>query len=345
MPNAGLSARFIFIHTNGHRRRVMFGLRDILDARRNLSGLIRRTPLQYSFLLSQRVGSDIYLKLENLQRTGAFKVRGAINKMVSLSAEERAKGVVAASSGNFALGVGYAAQALGGLPTSIFVPVNTPLSKVNKLKEFDVEILLRGESYEEAYDVSKEFQREHDLTYVHPYDDPLVIAGQGTIGLEIMEDLPEAEAIIVPIGGGGLIAGIAVAAKAVNPKIKIIGVQPEASPAAYLSLKEGRCYERYEAGPTICEGLAGGFGIVPFQIARDLIDEVVIVSEEEIYKAIYTLLDLTQLVVEGSGAVGIAALLSGKAKLEGKKVVIVLSGRNIDVDVLFRIMREMRDCR
>lgn len=321
----------------------MFGLGDILAARRNLSGLIRRTPLQYSFLLSQRVGNDVYLKLENLQQTGAFKVRGAINKMVSLSAEERAKGVVAASSGNFALGVGYAARALGGLPTSIFMPVNTPLAKVNKLKEYEVEIFLRGESYEEAYDVSREFQREHDLTYLHPYDDPLVIAGHGTIGLEIMEDLPEAEAIIVPIGGGGLIAGIAVAAKAVNPRVKVIGVQPEASPAAYLSLKEGRCYERYEAGATICEGLAGGFGIVPFQIARDLIDEVVIVSEEEIYEAIYTLLDLTQLVVEGSGAVGVAALLFDKVNLRGRKVVAVISGGNIDADLLFRVTFRAKD--
>lgn len=316
----------------------MFGLRDILAARRNVSGLIRRTPLQYSFLLSQRVGCDTYLKLENLQQTGAFKVRGAINRMVSLSAEERAKGVVAASSGNFALGVGYAARALGRLPTSIFMPVNTPLAKVNKLKEFGVEIFLRGESYEEAYDVSREFQRERDLPYLHPYDDPLVIAGHGTIGLEIMEDLPEAEALIVPIGGGGLIAGIAVAAKAMSPRVKIIGVQPEASPAAYLSLKEGHCYEKYEAGPTICEGLAGGFGIVPFQIARDLIDEVVIVSEEEIYGAIYTLLDLTQLVVEGSGAVGVAALLFDKVNLKGRKVVAVISGGNIDADLLFKIL-------
>lgn len=316
----------------------MIQLSDILTARRNLSGLIRRTPLQYSFLLSQRVGSDVYLKLENLQQTGAFKVRGAINKMVSLSAAERAKGVVAASSGNFAVGVGYAARAVGGLPTSIFMPVNTPLAKVNKLQEYNVEIFLRGENYEEAYDASREFQREHDLTYLHPYDDPLVIAGHGTIGLEIMEDLPEAEAIIVPIGGGGLIAGIALAAKAVNPRVKIIGVQPEASPAAYLSLKEGRCYERYEAGPTICEGLAGGFGIVPFQLARDLIDEVVIVSEEEIYQAIYTLLDLTQLVVEGSAAVGVAALLFNKVDLKGRKVVAVISGGNIDVALLFKIL-------
>jgi len=315
-------------------------LGDILAARRNLSALIRRTPLRRSFLLSQRAGCELYLKLENLQHTGAFKVRGAINKIANLSAEEKARGVVTASSGNHALGVGYAARYLGGVPATIFVPVDTPLSKVSKLKEFGVQVFLRGTTYEEAYDISREFQLERGLTYVHSYDDPLVIAGQGTIGLEIMEDLPEVEALIVPIGGGGLISGISVAVKAVNPKVKVIGVQPEASPAAYLSLKEGHCYERYRASPTICEGLAGGFGIVPFQIAKDLIDEVVLVSEEEIREAIFTLVETEQLVVEGSGAVGVAALLSDKVSLKGQKVVAVISGGNIDAELLFEVLGE-----
>ena len=318
----------------------MLGLQDIVAARRNLKGLVRRTPLRHSFLLSRRAGCELYLKLENLQHTGAFKVRGAINKMASLSADERAKGVVAASSGNFALGVAYAARALGGVPVSLFMPVNTPLSKLDKLQEFEVKIFLRGADYEEAHDASVAFQREHGGTYMHTYDDPVVVAGQGTIGLEIMEDLPQAEAVVVPIGGGGLIAGIATAAKAMNPRIKIIGVQPEASPAAYLSLKEGRCYERYEAAPTICEGLAGGFGIVPFRIAKDLIDEVVLVSEEETRAAIFALLEAEQLVVEGSGAVGVAALLFDKVDLKGRKVVAVISGGNIDADLLFEIMGE-----
>lgn len=318
----------------------MFALRDILAARQNLCRLLRRTPLQYSFLLSQRVGSEVYLKLENLQQTGAFKVRGAVNKIASLSAEERAKGVVAASSGNFALGVAYAARALGGVPVSLFMSVNTPASKLDKLREFRVKIFLTGETYEDAYDASIEFQREHNLTYANSYDDLLVIAGQGTVGLEIMQQLPDAEAILVPVGGGGLIAGISVAAKAVNPEIKVIGVQPEASPAAYLSLKEDQCYERYEAGPTICEGLAGGFGIVPFRVAKDLIDEVALVNEEEIREAIFALLEAEQLVVEGSGAVGVAALLFDKVNLKDRKVVAVLSGGNIDVDLLFEILGE-----
>jgi threonine dehydratase len=323
----------------------MFGLRDILVARRNLGNILRKTPLQHSFLLSQRVGSEVYLKLENLQRTGAFKVRGAINKIASLSPEERATGVVAASSGNFALGVAYAARVLGGVPVSLFMPVNTPTSKVDKLGEFEVDVFLAGETYEEAHDASIEFQREHGLTYAHTYDDPLVVAGQGTVGLEIMQELPDAEALLVPIGGGGLIAGISVVAKAVNSEIKIIGVQPEASPAAYLSLKAGRCYERYEASPTIAEGLAGGFGVVPFQIARDLIDEVVLVNEEEIREAIFALLEAEQLVVEGSGAVGVAALLFDKVDLRGGKVVAVISGGNIDVDLLFEVLGECRQRR
>jgi len=318
----------------------MLGLKDILVARRNIGDVLRKTPLQYSFHLSERVGSDVWLKLENLQRTGAFKVRGAINKISSLSVEQRARGVVAPSSGNFALGVAYAARALGGVPVNLFMPVNTPASKVDKLAEFGAKIFLVGEQYDDADDASMEFQQEHDLTYTDSFNDPFIIAGQGTVGLEIMEELPDADALLVPIGGGGLVAGVAVAAKAVNPSIKIIGVQVEASPSAYLSLKEGRCYERYEYDPTICEGLAGGFGIMPFQIAKDLIDEVVLVNEEETREAIFALLEAEQLVVEGSGAVGVAALLFDKVDLKGRKVVAVISGGNIDIDLLFEILGE-----
>lgn len=318
----------------------MLGLKDILVARRNIGDVLRKTPLQYSFHLSERVGSDVWLKLENLQRTGAFKVRGAINKIASLSAAERSKGVVAPSSGNFAVGVAYAARALGGVPVNLFMPVNTPASKVDKLAEFGAKVFLVGEQYDDADDASMEFQQEHDLTYTDSFNDPFIIAGQGTVGLEIMEELPDADALLVPIGGGGLVAGVAVAAKAVNPSIKIIGVQVEASPSAYLSLKEGRCYERYEYDPTICEGLAGGFGIMPFQIAKDLIDEVVLVNEEETREAIFALLEAEQLVVEGSGAVGVAALLFDKVDLKGRKVVAVISGGNIDIDLLAEILGE-----
>jgi len=327
----------------------MLGLKDILAARRTINHLVRRTPLEYSFLLSQRAGCQLYLKLENRQVTGSFKPRGAVNKIASLSVEEKNRGLVTASAGNHALGVAHAARALGGVPNIIFVPHNAPQSKVAKLREFDSELRFAGNSYEEAHHAAEEFVQIQGATYIHAYDDPVVIAGQGTAGLEIMEDLPDVEAIIVPVGGGGLSAGIAVAAKAINPEVKVFGVQPDTSPSAYLSFKEGRCYESYDAGPTIADGLAGGYGIVPFTIARDLIDEIVVVSEEAIWEAVYVLLELNQLVVEGSGAAAVAPLLAGPASgyeteldLKGKKVVAVLSGGNIDAELLFRVM-EARD--
>ncbi len=318
----------------------MLSLRDILAAQQQLGGSIARTPLAYSFLLSQRAGCQVHLKLENWQKTGSFKVRGAINKVASLTEGEKARGLVTASAGNHALGVAYAARAVGGAPTTVFMPVNAPTSKLNKLEEYDCHVVLSGNSYDEAHHAAVDFERAHGATYVHAYDDPLTIAGQGTVGLEIMEDLPEAEAILAPVGGGGLIAGIAVAAKAINPQVRIIGVQPEASPAALLSLRDGRPYEEYDAAPTIADGLAGGFGRLPFEVAGDLIDEIVLVSEAETRAAIFSLLELAQLVVEGAGAVGIAALLAGKVNLAGRKVVAVLSGANIDASLLFEIMKD-----
>jgi threonine dehydratase len=322
------------------REVFMLDIQDILTARRKLRGLITRTPLEYSFLLSQRAGCEVHLKLENWQKTGSFKVRGAINKVSSLTEEEKARGLVTASAGNHALGVAYAARALGNVATTLFVPINAPVSKLKKLEEFDCKVLLSGNSYEEAHHAAEEFGRVHGATYVHAYDDPLTIAGQGTVGLEVLEDLPEAEAILVPVGGGGLIAGVAVAAKAINPQVRVIGVQPEASPAAYLSLRDGRPYEEYDAAPTIADGLAGGFGHLPFEIASDLIDEIVLVSEEETRAAVFTLLKLAQLVVEGAGAVGIAALMAGRLNLAGRKVVAILTGANIDASLLFEIMIE-----
>ena len=321
----------------------MLGLHDILAAQREIGGLIARTPLTYSFLLSQRVGCEVYLKLENWQKTGSFKLRGAINKVASLTEEEKARGLVTASAGNHALGVAYAARALGNVPTTLFIPVNAPASKLKKLEEFECDVVLSGSFYDEAHRAAVDFERLHGATYVHAYDDPLTMAGQGTVGLEIMEDLPEAETILVPVGGGGLIAGIAVAAKAINPHVQVIGVQPEASPAAYLSLRDGHPYEEYDAAPTIADGLAGGFGRLPFEMAGHLIDDIVLVSEEETRAAIFALLELAQLVVEGAGAVSVAALLAGKVNLMRQKVVAVLSGANIDASLLFEIMDEQSE--
>jgi len=314
--------------------------RDILTAQRNLGDLIRRTPLEYSLLLSRKTGCQLYLKLENWQETGSFKVRGAINKVASLSEVERAKGLVTASSGNHGLGVFYAAHAFGGLKATVFVPTNAPRSKVEKLQGFEGQLFLEGKDYDETDLIAEEFARKQGATYVHAYEDPEAIAGQGTVGLEIMSDLPQVEALLVPVGGGGLISGVAIAAKTINPRARVIGVQSEASPSGYLSLRDGRPYERYEAAPTIADGLAGGFGKLPFELIKGRVEEIVIVTEEEIRAAILALLESDQLVVEGSGAVGVAALLFEKVDLKGRKVVALLSGGNIDAGLIFQIMKE-----
>jgi len=314
--------------------------RDILTAQRNLEGLIRKTPLEYSPLLSRKTGCQLYLKLENWQKTGSFKVRGATNKVASLSEVERARGIVTASSGNHGLGAFYAARAFGGLKVTVFVPTNAPRSKVEKLQQFEGQLFLEGKDYDEAEELAREFAEERGATFVHACWDPKGIAGQGTVGLEIMSDLPEVEALLVPVGGGGLISGVTIAAKTVNPQVRVIGVQSETSPSAYLSLRDGRPYERYEAAPTIADGLAGGFGKLPFELIKGRVEGIVIVTEEEIRAAVLALLESAQLVVEGSGAVGVAALLFEKVVLKGKKVAAILSGGNIDTDLLFQIMAE-----
>jgi len=314
--------------------------RDILTAQRNLGDLIRRTPLEYSPLLSRKTGCQLYLKLENWQKTGSFKVRGATNKVASLSEMERAKGLVTASSGNHGLGVFYAARAFGGLKATVFVPTSAPRSKVEKLQQFEGQLVLEGKDYDEADLMAQEFARKQGATYIHACWDPVGIAGQGTVGLEIMSDLPKVEALLVPVGGGGLISGVAIAAKTINPQVRVIGVQSEASPSGFLSLKDGRAYERYEAAPTIADGLAGGFGKLPLELIKGRVEEIVLVTEEEIRAAVLALLESDQLVVEGSGAVGVAALLFEKVDLRSKKVVAILSGGNIDADLLFQIMEE-----
>ncbi len=259
----------------------MTSLADVLLARRTIGPHVYRTTLRRSFLLSDQFGADIYLKTENLQRTGSFKVRGALNKVLHLTEAEKAKGTVAASSGNFAVGAALATRIGGEVPLHLFMAEPTPRSKLDKLREYrHVDVTLAGADYEDAHEASVEYRERTGQVYLHTFDDPLVIAGQGTVGLEILEDLPDVDAIVVPIGGGGLISGIAVAAKAIRPDVKIVGVQAAASPSAYLSLKENRCYEHYKSAPTSAEGLAGGFGLLPFQIAKDLIDVMILVDED-----------------------------------------------------------------
>jgi threonine dehydratase len=263
-----------------------------------------------------------------------------LNKLVSLSPEERARGIVTASAGNHGLGVAYASRALGLPAVVVFVPESASVAKMNRLELFDCQVRRAGVDYDAAHAIAEAYARERGAVYVSAYDDPLVIAGQGTVGLEVMEDLPGADLLLVPVGGGGLIAGIAIAARAVNPTIRIVGIQPEASPAAYLSLRDGHPYETYPAAPTICDGLAGGFGRVPYQLAAHLIDQVSVVPEAEVREAVRWLVGHEQLVVEGSGAIAIAPLLSCRLDVAGQQVVAVLTGRNLDDALLRDILME-----
>ncbi len=312
-------------------------LADVLAAHRTIEPHVWPTPLLPS---EARSRSRVYLKLECWQRTGSFKVRGALNRLAHLTEEEAARGVVTASAGNHGLGAAYASRALGLPPATIFVPETAAATKVERLRHAGCNLRWAGADYDAAHALAEAYAQEHDLAYISAYDDPFVIAGQATVGLEIMEELPGVDTILVPVGGGGLIAGIAIVAKTINPGVRIIGVQPEASPAAYLSLRDGRAHETYPAGPTICDGLAGGFGRLPFELAGDLIDEVLVVPEQDVRHAVARLLRREQLLVEGSGAIAVAPLLSGQLDVEGGRAVAVLTGRNIDAALLQAILGE-----
>ena len=320
--------------------RTTLGLPVILQAHRRITSFIQRTPLVRSAFLSQHARADVWLKLECCQPTGSFKVRGALNKVGLLTPEEKACGIVTGSAGNHGLGVAYAAQAWGGIRADIFVQANAPRTKVDMLRHFDATVHLEGDTYEAAHQAAEAFAREEGATYIQAYDDMDVIAGQGTMGLEILSDLPQVDVILVPIGGGGLVAGVATVAKTMHPGCQVIGVQPEASPAALLSLRDGVPYDPYDHAPTIADGLAGGFGATPFYVARTLIDQVLLATEADLRRAVFTLLDREQLVVEPSGAIAISPLLNGTLAIEGGTAVCILSGANIATSLLRDILVE-----
>jgi threonine dehydratase len=315
-------------------------LADFLAAQKLIQPYLWHTPLLPSAGLSRLTGGDVHLKMECWQRTGSFKARGALRKLATLSLEQQNRGLVTASAGNHGLGVAYATQVLGLPPVTIFVPETAPDAKVKRLQTYDCRVRRAGADYDTTHAIAEAYVHEQGALYISAYDDPVVIAGQGTVGLEIFKDLPDADLLLVPVGGGGLIAGIAIVAKAINPTVRILGIQPEASPAAQLSLQDGRPYETYPAGPTICDGLAGGFGRVPFEMAGDLIEEVVVVPETDVRRAVAWLVAREQLVVEGAGAIAIAPLLNGQIQAEGRRVVSILTGRNLDASLLNQILME-----
>lgn len=314
---------------------------DIQQADHLIRDTIIRTPVLPDVKLSGEIGASAFLKAECLQRSGSFKIRGAFNKISRLSEEEKRRGVVAASAGNHAQGVALAAQ-LNGIKATIVVPEYAPLTKIIATKSFGADVILHGSSFDEAMDYSFELRDREGYTHIHAFDDELIIAGQGTIGMEIARDLPDTNVIVVPVGGGGVISGIAIAAKELMPEVRVIGVQSENVSTIKKSLEKG---EPVKAGPgeTIADGIAVKCpGRLTLPIIRDYVDEIVEVSDDEIARAIYFAVQNNRLVVEGAGAAGLAALLAKKIKVdEDDTVCAVLCGGNIDANLLARVLEQV----
>ncbi|MCU5489206.1 bifunctional threonine ammonia-lyase/L-serine ammonia-lyase TdcB [Bacillus cereus] len=305
---------------------------NIKKAQKILDGNARKTPLVKSFYLTSKTGGEIYLKLENMQLTGSFKFRGAFNKISQLTNEEKERGVIACSAGNHAQGVALSSHLLK-IKSKIVMPTSAPQAKVDATRGYGSEVILYGDTFDDAKAKCEEIIKETGETYLHPYDDVEVMAGQGTIGLDILDDMWDVDTVIVPIGGGGIISGIAVALKSFNPCINIIGVQAENVHGMKASYDAGEIVSHYKA-PTIADGCAVKIpGNLTFEIVKNLVDEIVTVTEEELEVAMKDLLQRGKAVVEGAGALATAALLAGKVDkyVKGKKVVAVISGGNVDL--------------
>lgn len=312
---------------------------EIWDAQTGVGAQLAPTPLRQSLAFSEQFGAKVFLKLENWQPTGSFKVRGALNLLKQMAPDEIARGLVAASAGNHGAAVGYAAQQLHIANVHIFVPRPTPRAKVAKMKRFGVNVHEVGETYDDAHHAAVEYEHAHRATFAHAYDDVRTVAGAGTIALEILRTKQDLDAILVPVGGGGLISGIAVAVKQLAPDIRVIGIQPDASPSLRDSLRDKTCYEEYTAAPTICDGLAGGIGQIVFEVAQQkLIDDVLIVGEFAVRTAVASFARNEQMMVEGSGAVGLAALSENPVMFRGKRVALIVTGANVDAGRLAAIL-------
>ncbi len=315
----------------------MITLKEIEEAAERLKGVIYTTPLVYSYSLSEISGANVFLKLENLQRTGSFKIRGAYNKLRELN--RTTKNVIAASAGNHAQGVALASKLLG-MKATIIMPEGTPINKTLATKHYGAEIVLYGNTFDDAYRYAKQIEKGSGDIFIHAFDDPQIIAGQGTIGLEVIDSLPDLDAVFVPIGGGGLISGISVAVKEKNPRIKIMGVQAASMPSMLLSRKKGMIVEASSA-QTIADGIAiKKVGAIPFDLIEKYVDDILTVDENEIADALLLLTERKRIVVEGAGAVGLAGLLKRKKEFSNKNTVIIVSGGNIDINILSKIIEK-----
>jgi threonine dehydratase len=317
---------------------MMVTLEQVQSARKRIQDQIYLSPCARSETLSRATGTQAFLKLENLQMTGAYKERGALNKLLSMPPGDRARGLIAASAGNHAQAVAYHAGRLG-VAATIVMPEATPLMKVANTRGHGARVVLHGSNYDEAYAEARRLEQLEHLTFVHPFDDLDVIAGQGTVALELLEQVPDLDAVLVPVGGGGLVSGMAAALKVAAPRVKVIGVESEVLPCMLASLEEGRLVT-VDPASSLADGIAvKRAGEITFEHVKRYVDEIVTVSEEEIASAILYLLEKEKTVAEGAGAVGVAALLQKKVKgLEGRRVVSVVSGGNIDVNVVARVI-------
>jgi len=314
---------------------------NIVEASKKIRDFVTRTPAYHSVVFSQRTGAEVYLKLECFQPVGAFKIRGAVNKIRSLSQSELNKGLVAASSGNHGLSVAYAAK-IYKTKAVVVVPENAVKEKVEAIESYGAEIVKYGKYYEEAYSKALDIQKETKMTFVHPFNDPFVIAGQGTIGLELLEDIPDLDTVMVPVGGGGLISGIAVAAKTLKPNIKIIGVQAEGAPAIYRSWKAGKIVE-IDSVKTVADGLVAMKPLdLTFRIIKRHVNDFLLVTDGEIGEAVLALLREAHILAEPSGATSLAALLFKYHPKPEEKVAVIISGANTSIDYLTALLNKQK---
>ncbi|SHK32159.1 threonine ammonia-lyase [Paramaledivibacter caminithermalis] len=318
----------------------MFSYLDVVKAYERIKDKIYKTPLDKSIYLSNE-NTNYYLKLECLQPVKSFKLRGALSKLTTLTEEEKKRGVVAISSGNHGAAVSYASKLLGIDNVMIFVSKATPQSKIEKIRYYGGNVKIAGENYDEVHEYGMKHIKDYDMTYIDAYyNDPIVYAGQGTVALEIFEQNPNIDTILVPIGGGGLITGISVAAKTINPDVKIIGVQTEACPAMIKALEDNVFYDTYPTKPSICEALVGGVGELAYQMARDYIDDIIEVHESFIEKAVAHIIKKEKVIAEPSSAITIAAIMQQSKKIDGRNIALVISGGNIDKDLMVSLLNK-----
>ena len=316
----------------------MFNAQEVHKAYERISPYIRKTPLEESFYL----GSEerrYFFKLESFQRVISFKIRGALNKMLTLTEEEIRRGIATISSGNHGSSVSYASSLLGIKNAKVIVPQTTPQSKIDKIRYFGADVMLLGKDYDEAHRLGMEYITSRGMTYIDAYyDDPKIYAGQGTIAIEILQQNPDVDTIVVPIGGGGLITGIAVAAKSIKPDIRIVGVQTEACPAMVKAYEDGIFYEEYPCAGSICDSLIGGIGALSYEMAKDYVDEFLVVSEETIGRAVSFMAREEKYIVEAGSCTTVAAVMDMAERIGGKNIALVLSGGNIDGKLLYELM-------